>query len=320
MYIWSCDWGTSSFRLRAVDRRTGEVLGSRATQEGVKKVFGLWKEAVPPAPREAFYLRHLRREMELLQQTMSKDLSQAPVVISGMAGSSIGIRELPYARLPFSLNGEDAVVELLSYPQIPGGVYLISGVCTPEDVMRGEETQMIGLFGNEAPLQAICIQPGTHSKHIYLEGGRITGFKTYMTGELFELLSRHSILANSVTSPADLSPTLEQAFRKGVQAACDSPYSHNLFTVRTNDLFEKMTPQENFCYLSGLHVGSELSAIGSQTGQYPLVLCGGRKLSRLYQLAADQLGYGAQLRVIADDTVEAAASAGHLKIIAKKLR
>ena len=318
MYLWSCDWGTSSFRLCLVDRRTGVVLGKRASDNGVKMIFAEWLRGAKKHERASFFLSCLQNEMELLQQELEEDFPEAPVLISGMAGSSIGIRELPYAQLPFSLRGETAVVEALETSGfLPNPVFLVSGVRSTDDVMRGEETQMIGLFGEGDPLQGICIQPGTHSKHIYLDDGKIVDFRTFMTGELFDVLCRNSILANSVKRPESWSTALEKAYRKGVARAADIPYAQHLFAVRTNALFEKLTPEENYYYLSGLHIGAELSAVNLAKATGAMVLCGGRRLSRLYRMAAEELGYPEGIVVVDEEEVEKAATRGQLRIFKK---
>lgn len=124
-----------------------------------------------------------------------------PILLSGMASSSIGIRELPYAQLPASLNGENLIIENISSNlELQNEVFLISGLEKPGDVMRGEETQAIGwkYSSFDASSNCVLIVPGTHSKHITICDDRIVDFKTFMTGEIFELLTSHSILSDSV--------------------------------------------------------------------------------------------------------------------------
>lgn len=117
-------------------------------------------------------------------------------MVSGMASSSIGWRELPYALLPFSLEGSSVVGQWVE-PE----VYLISGVRGANDMMRGEETQALGWaeqVGDALPLRATLVLPGTHSKHLRLQSGNLTGITTFMTGELFEMLRAHSMLRHSM--------------------------------------------------------------------------------------------------------------------------
>src|SRR5205085_11075608 len=120
----------------------------------------------------------------------------------GMASSSIGMKELPYADLPFLLDGHSAYSEWINGgPVIANPILLISGVQHAGDVMRGEETQLTGVSSmTDAPDgDMLYIFPGTHSKHITVINNRITYFSTFMTGEVFDLLVKHSILSQAVT-------------------------------------------------------------------------------------------------------------------------
>lgn len=123
--------------------------------------------------------------------------------------------------------------------------------------MRGEETQLIGCISelkNEVDRQ-IFILPGTHSKHITVKNRQVTSFKTYMTGELFSLLSKNSVLSTAIEKAitSDF-----KSFKEGVKHSTKSNLLHSIFRVRTNHLFEIHTKKENFNYLSGLLIGTEL--------------------------------------------------------------
>src|SRR5688572_4047377 len=201
----SCDWGTSSFRLRLVDVRDHQICGEVLSNEGVVGMYNQWQAACQQheISKEHFYSQQLQKNIDTLSHKLSVDLSETPVVISGMASSSIGIREVPYASLPFSLDGSDAIVRRLSASNgIASDVWLISGVRNHHDVMRGEETQVIGLTALDnlvyTTKNITCIFPGTHSKHIKIEDGVVVDFQTYMTGELFQVMTQHSILKDSV--------------------------------------------------------------------------------------------------------------------------
>ena len=201
----SCDWGTSSFRLRLVDVRDHHICGEVLSNEGVIGTYSQWQVATRQheISKEHFYSQQLQKNIDTLSHKLSVDLSETPVVISGMASSSIGIREVPYASLPFSLDGSNAIIKRLSASNgIASDVWLISGVRNHHDVMRGEETQVIGLTALDnlvyTTKNITCIFPGTHSKHIKIEDGVVVDFQTYMTGELFQVMTQHSILKDSV--------------------------------------------------------------------------------------------------------------------------
>src|SRR5690606_37345331 len=124
--------------------------------------------------------------------------------IFGMPASSVGLIELPYALLPFSLDGDGLIMERLQIDSLSNPVLLISGARTDVDVMRGEETKVLGAsaYLNGANRSSLLILPGTHSKHVTVSSRRVMDIRTYMTGELFGLLSRQSLLATSVAASA----------------------------------------------------------------------------------------------------------------------
>ena len=159
----SIDWGTTNLRIRWVQLPRFEVLAEHFSDQGVKKVYHLWQAS--GSEREAFFLDVLQTEL----QTMGIQWSaKVKVIISGMASSSIGMRELPYASLPFFANGHALSVEQWQPKGFPHEISLISGVKSKDDVMRGEETQLVGLFQLLHPAgNSLFILPGTHSKHIF---------------------------------------------------------------------------------------------------------------------------------------------------------
>ena len=274
----SCDWGTSNFRLRLVDQ--GAVKGEVRTDEGTAKL------AAQPGDRAEAFRSTLAKGLEQL-----KAPDAAPVVISGMASSSIGWKELPYAKLPFSLDGRDAVWE-----KIDGRAYLISGLRSATDVLRGEETETLGLvatLGRDMAFESVFVLPGTHSKHLDVNPGGIAVFRTYMTGELFDVLSRQSVLRHS-TDPA--APFDRAAFLEGVEESTRRPLSSTLFRVRTRQVLDKTSVPSNTSFLSGLLIGTELSSL--RGSDVPVVVAAGERLRTSYGAAGEALGFGDRLRCI----------------------
>lgn len=253
----SCDWGTSSFRLRLVSLPEFKIVADVNSNEGIAAIFNLWKTANrKEEERLPFYLSVLKEKIKELEQKIKISLKNIPLIISGMASSSLGMKELPYKKLPVLLNGSDFIVEkILSTPDFSHDLFIISGIRTESDVIRGEETQLVG-SASSFDKEQIFIFPGTHSKHVFVKAGRATSFKTYMTGEFFELLSSKSILASSVEK-SDVTDQSMEVFNKGVIAA-QSNLLHTSFMVRTNQLFNKFSKKENYYYLSGLLIGTEL--------------------------------------------------------------
>jgi 2-dehydro-3-deoxygalactonokinase len=301
MRFLSCDWGTTRFRLRLAD---GRRLGP-----GIESDLGaaaLAARAKPP-DRPAAFREALARAVRALRRREGVR-EELPVVVSGMAGSSIGWKELPYARLPFRLDGRDAVWE-----EVAPRVYLVSGLRDREDVLRGEETQAVGaaaLDGGWADGEAVLVLPGTHSKHLRVRRGRVTGFRTFMTGELFDLLGRASVLRHSVDAAA---PWSGRDFREGVWRGASEPLAAALFRVRARHVLRGTAPASNAWFLSGVLVGAEMAALSR--GRGPVVLAAEGRLAAAYRAAARALGLGGRLRVFSPRRAELLAAAGQAVLL-----
>ena len=198
-----------------------------------------------------------------MEERLGYALDNTPIILSGMASSTIGMVDLPYKKIPFSTSGEDLETFIIdSSEKVKHTIVIISGARTADDVMRGEESKLIGCAVADNFQDHLYIFPGTHPKHVEVKNGRVTAFKTYMTGEFFELLSKKSILANSVEKGKNLeTETNRQSFAQGVRRGINSNLLHSCFLVRTNDVFKKFSLEENYFYLSGLLIGSELKDV-----------------------------------------------------------
>jgi 2-dehydro-3-deoxygalactonokinase len=218
-----------------------------------------------------------------------------PVVACGMVGSAHGWREAPYVACPARLDGLHE--HLVRVSAAATTVHIAPGLIddpaggTP-DVMRGEETQVLGLVKVRPELgeRACVVMPGTHSKWVQLTDGAVTGFRTRMTGETYALLRHQSVLARLM--PAADSAVHHEAFAAGVRAARDAQ-GHDLlaqiFSVRTLGLTQRMPAAALSDHLSGLLIGHELVA-GLRSADGPLALVGEPALCRRYALALDVLG------------------------------
>jgi len=275
----SCDWGTSSFRLRWIEG--GQIIREQRENPGCKAVF---EQAPASGPaREALYARFLRGALD----GWAPAAEPLPLVISGMASSTIGWRELPYARAPLRLDGSNLRYEMLAWDQPPwvSRTFLISGLATDEEIMRGEETEALGLL-NGVPTDEDCvlILPGTHSKHLEAGSGQISGITTYLTGELFDLLARHSIL-KATTDLASLDsddPACLAAFDAGARQARRLGLGASLFRTRTRAILQGASAGENTWFLSGLLIGAELDDLGKRRPVRRVLLGGAAPLRRLY--------------------------------------
>src|SRR5690554_3094327 len=278
----SCDWGTSSFRLRLIGLPSLKILSEEKSNQGIAYTYGLWKEkdVGDPKQRLPFYLSLVLPHIQQIENKTGIRLRGTPLVFSGMASSSIGMMNLPYGELPFPTTGEGIHTSFFDETNdFNHPVLIISGIRTDNDVMRGEETQLIGVLqGLESGVgKGGFILPGTHSKHILVEEGQVIDFKTYMTGEYFDLLSKRSILSASVEEPGGADHTVnEEAFIAGVENGAQHNLLNAAFSVRTNEPFDKMTKTENYDYLSGLLIGSELNELRLQEYASIYLCCGSR--------------------------------------------
>ncbi len=264
----SCDWGTSTFRLRLPPGvRPREIRN----QSGVASL----------ANRGGDRAQGFRDTLNQARSALSIP-TEMPILISGMASSSLGWKELPYAELPFALDGSDAI-----WTDLGEHLYLISGARGATDMMRGEETQALGvaaLLGKTLPPEAILILPGTHSKHLTLRNVQITEIRTFMTGELFDLLMRQSVLRHSTTPDATFDAT---SFQDGVTATRTHSLIAKLFRVRTRQVLDHQDAESNTSFLSGLLIGTELAELAEN--KHPLLVAATEPLLQAYRLAVQVL-------------------------------
>jgi 2-dehydro-3-deoxygalactonokinase len=289
----SCDWGTSAFRLRLVECPSLTILKEITSGEGIANTYELMMKS--RSERYPFYQATLAKGVAKLAGESGISLSGIPVIISGMATSSLGMMELDYKCLPVKTDGSDLLVHIESpsadfkYPMA-----LISGVKSSDDAMRGEESLVIGSDLEETDNEQLIILPGTHSKHVIIKNGFVTDIKTYMTGEVFELLASKSILSKSVKSRSGFSATGQSWFQKGVCEGAENSFLNAIFHVRTKRLFNDISSEENYHYLSGLLIGSELSVLKDKSYK-KIVLVSDDRFLPLYSAALHALHPGQKL-------------------------
>jgi 2-dehydro-3-deoxygalactonokinase len=271
------DWGTSSLRGALLNAR-GEVLQERAFAQGILSV-----------PAGGFAAVFAQRFGDWMAEPHRLCL------ISGMAGSRQGWQEAPYCPCPAGFAELGQHVRWLE----PGRLALVPGLScmavdtlnTP-DVMRGEEVQIFGALQLAQCDSATLVLPGTHSKWAQVHSGRVTQFSTYMTGEIYALLSQHSILAQTLDLNGAFEPDI---FLQGIaHSQQGSSLLHSLFAVRTLGLFERLPAAGLPSYLSGLLIGEELrsQAVSNEAG--PVILIGSDALTLRYSLALQHLNIASQ--------------------------
>lgn len=259
------DWGTTSVRAYRVDA-TGAVLDSRSAPLGVQNVQdGRFRDAL------ATVLGDWRDD-------------RAPRIACGMIGSRQGWVEAPYVACPATL--ADLVGGIVAVPD--GMLSVVPGVQTRDpnglpDVMRGEETQLLGAVDarDERVLAAL---PGTHSKWARVESGRIVDFMTLMTGEVWSVLLKHSILGRLAKAPAEegIGPGYAQGVARGLGPG---NLVHDIFGARSLALMGELAGEDVADWLSGVMIGREV---------------------RNARTWAHRHGYdGARVRLIGDDALVA---------------
>lgn len=252
-YFLSCDWGTSNFRLRLTNMSTLKVLDEIKSNQGVKVLyekFHLQNEE----DQQSFFVNYLLEQIEKFPEKHRKHI----VVSSGMASSSIGLSELDYTQIPFTFSGKTLNWKSVALRK-GQDLLVISGIKSKTGMMRGEEVQSIGLEEYLAHCEnGILLLPGTHSKHLSFRNGQFYALKNYMTGELFELLLKKSILSNSISNGKD-QPIKESAFEEGMYLGLNSNLTSNLLSVRAKDVVQNQDKMDNYFFISGLLIGDELS-------------------------------------------------------------
>jgi len=267
------DWGTSSLRAFLIGAN-GEVLDKVASSEGIMHVPGRDFEAV----------------FGRLIGAWAKG-RKLPVLASGMITSRNGWIETPYVPVP--LGAGDLARALVSHRTSCGiELRFITGVTTDDasgpDVMRGEETQIIGAFA-QGMSDGTFVMPGTHSKWIRVSGNRIVDYATYMTGEIFSALKGHTILGTLIEE----GPFSPEGFSQGVTAGLKdgSALLHDLFHVRTLPLMGRMKATDVEDYLSGLLIGAETRAAKERGDADAIVTIIGRSdLTDRYETALAEAG------------------------------
>ncbi|MGG6897308.1 MULTISPECIES: 2-dehydro-3-deoxygalactonokinase [Rhizobium] len=265
------DWGTSSFRLWLIGE-DGNILAERRSGEGMTTA------------AQAGFANILQAHLDAISAPL--DL---PVIVCGMAGARQGWVEAGYIDTPTSL-----AAILTGAVVVPGqsrDVRILPGLAQrakdAPDVMRGEETQLLGAIAADAKGEQIVCMPGTHSKWVRVVDGRVTGFSTFMTGELFDVITKHSILSHAVAGAADM-PADTTAFEAALKAAFEKPQlvTNLMFTARSGQLLHGTTAAGAQALISGTLIGAEIAGALSSAGQgAAITLVASGRLQTLYEEA-----------------------------------
>lgn len=264
------DWGTSNLRIWAMDAADQVLLEKRSTQ-------GMG--SLRPEQFETVLLSHIDTWL---------GTDSTLVLACGMVGARQGWIEAPYASVPTAPMAQ-MIRAPVQDPRID--VRIISGVSqsAPADVIRGEETQIAGFLAHHPDYQGTICLPGTHSKWVNIQDGQITQFQTVLTGELFALLSGHSVLRHSLGTWDDI------CFTEVVKRAFDQPeqFAMRLFEIRAKALLDD--DNSGIARLSATLIGTELAATQHYWREKNITIIGAGELARLYGLALSIWGTDATL-------------------------
>jgi 2-dehydro-3-deoxygalactonokinase len=266
------DWGTSHLRLWRMSR-TGAVLGRSDSDQGMGKLDADEFEPVL---------------FNLLKDDLPKD-GHLTVICCGMAGSRQGWTEARYAEVPCPPPGirKATLVPTRCQSLV---VHILPGLsqASPADVMRGEETQIAGFLATDPDFDGVICLPGTHCKWAHISAGEVVSFRTFMTGEIFALLSGQSVLRHSVAA----SGLDRDSFSRAVARAMSRPeaLAGDLFALRAESLLHGLDPVMARSCLSGLLVGAELAAARPYWLGRDVVIVGESGIANAYQSALELQG------------------------------
>ena len=270
------DWGTTHLRVYAMSAG-GDVLDEASSSDGMA---GLNRDDFEPAL------------LRLIEPWLNAGIMQ--VLACGMVGARQGWVEAPYNSVPCTTDGNTPIKIECQDKRIQ--VFIVPGIKQPQpaDVMRGEETQIAGFLEQQPDFDGVICLPGTHTKWAHISAKEIVSFRTFMTGEMFGLVSEHSVLRHSVSGQgwddiAFLNAVDETLSRPEVLAA-------KLFSIRADSLLNNQENTLARAKLSGYLIGAELAGAKPYWLGQPIVIIGATNLVKNYQSAL--LAQGAETRIV----------------------
>ena len=269
------DWGTSHLRAWKM-HFDGSILDTLRCDKGMNSVESQQFETVL---------------LSLIAPWLD-DKHCTSVLACGMLGSRQGWVEVSYLSTPCAPNAEltqaptsDARIQ----------VYICPGVkqLNPADVMRGEETQVAGFLATNPYFSGVICLPGTHAKWVKVSATKIEHFQTFLTGELYGLLAKQSVLRHSIDTDA----WHTQAFCDAIEVSLKDPasVSAKLFSLRAQSLLENLSAEVANARLSGYLIGLELAASRNYWHAQQVIIIGDQQLAHKYADALSQLQVDCEL-------------------------
>lgn len=224
------------------------------------------------------------------------------ILATGMLTSNVGLLEIPHVAAPVDREKLAAQMVQRTIPEICAQpIWFIPGIKNMDqtlpqerieemDIMRGEEVEVFGLIAQmKITGPAVFILPGSHNKFImYNAGAKITGCMTTLSGELLQVLSNHTILADAVEHgfAAELDA---EAFMEGVKCYRKFGLGRAAFTVRIRNQFAGFTPDQARNYLLGIILADDVEALLNgplfkEHLQLPVIIAGKPTLQQGFHL------------------------------------
>lgn len=266
------DWGTSHLRAW-VFSKTDNPIASLTSKQGMGSL-----------TRDEFEAALL----SLIEFHLPPSKT-TPVICCGMVGSRQGWSEAPYKAAPCMPPDASNALKLKARdPRID--VYILPGIkqLEPADVMRGEETQIAGYLSSDPNFDGVICLPGTHTKWVQISASEVVSFRTFMTGELFSILSQNSVLKHGISNDGWSSEAFTMAIKDAV--ADPQKIGARLFQLRAENLLKELDPIAARAQLSGFLVGVELAAARPYWLGQRVVILGADMLASAYSEALDALG------------------------------
>ena len=268
----AADWGTTHMRAWAIGEEDN-VLAFRESNEGMKD------------------LQQNEFEPVLLRliESWLDDTKVTTVMACGMVGAKQGWVETPYLKTPcVPIDNNQLTTANTLDKRIK--VHLVPGVMQnhPADIMRGEETQIAGFINKNQDFNGVVCLPGTHSKWVNINEGQITSFKTFMTGELFGVITNHTLIRHSTS----IKGWIQESFEDGIHEGFNNPglIASNLFSLRAESIVNNLGRNQARSTLSGLLLGVELNGAQIYWKNNDVTLIGSELLSNNYNQGLKVLG------------------------------
>lgn len=212
-----------------------------------------------------------------------------PVICCGMAGARQGWKEAGYVSVPSPPPSVAEATKIVAKdPRITPIILPGLQQASPADVMRGEETQIAGFLAQQPDFDGVLCLPGTHTKWVHISAGEVVSFSTFMTGEMFAMLSTHSVLRHSIQTDGWDAASFLDALSESI--SYPQTLSARLFGLRAETVVNDMPSVVAKSRLSGMLIGLELAGARPYWLGQRIALIGDPKLTKLYQVALDQQG------------------------------